>query len=206
MKVKYFFIFVLSFLLLVSVVEIFPVHPYANEIFPIYKSSYFMNLEDSFKIISEAFVHLKTRKNPEIAWIFLSKMKKEHGIDFKIYNYQGKRVISPGNYLTKKNRQVLEILSSSRDNLKDDYSKIEGNKYLTFLPMKKKPYCITCHRRKYKNAVIGVIVLSKGFDAFAYYSIERIVLFIFISVFLLFLLIFAVKWIPGKKLKELFDK
>ena len=59
MKVKILFSILLVALILVSMSQIFSIPPYAGDIFPVYKSGYFKELDRGFSIITDSFIGIK---------------------------------------------------------------------------------------------------------------------------------------------------
>ena len=66
--------------------------------------------------------------------------------------------------------------------------------------------CRFCHSRWNRREVIGALSFERRYDATVYYSSERIMIFMLITMVLGLLLYALVRWDPGKNIKELFDK
>ena len=114
MKIKHLFIVIISVLMLISLSQVFTIPPYADDIFPIYKSGYFSELDRVFKIIKDSFIGIKTLKNSAYAWIFLKDIEKKNDLAIKVYNYRGHQILAPGVRVEKVDKTVLMILNSAR--------------------------------------------------------------------------------------------
>ena len=96
MNIKYILIIFISVLILISILQIFSIPPYAEDIFKVYKSGYFVELEKGCEIIKDSFLDIKMMSKPVYGWIFVSDMKKKHGISIKVFDYRGREVTAPG--------------------------------------------------------------------------------------------------------------
>ena len=109
MKVKYFFVVIMSFLLIISISQIISIPPYSGNIFNIYKSGYFDELNREFEIIKDSFINIKTMGKVEYGWVFLNDINKKHNIDVKVYNRNGHNVTAPGEQSEKNERVISKI-------------------------------------------------------------------------------------------------
>lgn len=202
MKVKYLFIILLSVLLVISISQIFMIPPYAGDIFKVYKSGYFRELDRGFNVINDSFINIKMMSRSAYAWIFLRDMQKKHNIKINVYNFDGFKVPAPGETKPGDDDKALRIINSSNPVF---YSEIRNNKYYAAIPVFFENRCRFCHEHNKKN-LAGIITFERGFDSHIYYSSERMIIFILVSLVLILLLYYIIRWEPGKAVKELFDK
>ncbi len=203
MKVKYFFTAVLFILLITAVSQIFSIYPFAKDIFKVYKSGYFKELDNKFNIIAQSFLQIKSMSRATYAWIYLQEIEKDYGIKIKVYDFNGKRVLSPGDKVKNDDFFALKEINSSQSSA---YSNIQNKKYYYFYPFKFKEECSFCHSDLSNSEMLGAITFKSDFNAKIYYSSERIIIFTIISIVISILLFFTIKWDPEKNIKELFDK
>lgn len=203
MTIKHIFIAVILALLALCAVQVFSVPPYAGDIFSVYKSGYFRELDRGFSVIADAFVETKMLTKPVHAWILLEDMESKHGLDIKVYNRDCLQVLAPGKTGDAGGDDVRRILDSINPGV---HSEVRGGRYYAALPVFLEERCGFCHESGRPGELAGVISFERDYDAGIYYSSERTVIFCALSAALLVLLFFAVRWDPGKKVKELFDK
>ncbi len=203
MKVKIIFIALIAALMAVSASQIFTIPPYAGDIFPVYKSGYFSELDRGFGVIADSFVGIKSMAKPEYAWIFLADIGIAHEMDIKVYDYRGRRVTAPGEKSARQDKKIFGIINQLKPSV---HSEIRGGRYCAVIPMKTRGECAFCHTRVNRRDVIGAISFERPYDAHVYYSSERIIIFILITTGLGVLLFLVARWNPGKNIKELFDK
>jgi len=203
MKVKIIFAVLISSLILVSISQIFSIPPYAGDIFSIYKSGYFKELDRGFRIIADSFVGIKSMARPEFAWIFLSDVGTAHEMNIQVYDHRGYRVPAPGEKAGSPDREILRVMSAPRPSMHSD---ISGGRYISVIPLASRGECRFCHKQWNNREVIGALRFERRYDAGIYYSSERILIFVIITIFLGGLLYALLKWDPGKSIKELFDK
>ncbi len=203
MKVKYLFIILISLLLLVSLSQIFSIPPYAEDVFPFYKSGYFDELDRGFDAIADSFLAIKSMARPEYAWIFLADISKSQDMRIIVYDYQGYVVTAPGEKGDRPNEAIVALLNSMKP---APHSEISGRNYKLLVPLAVRGECKFCHTRWNKREMAGAISFERKFNAAVYYTSERIIIFICISIVLCGLLFAIVRWDQGKNIKELFDK
>ena len=202
MKVKYLYIIFLSVLLIISISQIFMIPPYAGDVFQVYKSGYFKELDKDFSIIVDSFINIKMMSRSAYAWIFLKDIQKKQKIEINVYNINGLKVPAPGVTKPGNDDKVLRIVNSSEPK---EFSEIKDNKYYAAFPVFLEDRCRFCHKGNTEN-LVGVITFKRSFDSHIYYSSERIIIFILVSLVLILLLYYIIRWEPGKAVKELFDK
>jgi len=202
MKIKYTFVALISFLMLISIFQIFPVPPFAGDIFPVYRSGYFRELDRNNKIVTDSFISIKTMAKPVFAWIFLSDLEKKYGIRIKVYDKSGFQVKAPGKKSVLSDPLIRQIYNSIRP---EACSRINGNKYISVFPVFSENKCRFCHNSG-NRGVIGAMSFERDFNSRVFYSRERILIFFVLSIVLGILLFLVLRWDPGKKVKELFDK
>jgi hypothetical protein len=202
MKIKYIFMFLLGIMMVISVSQIFSIPPYAGDIFKVYQSGYFIELEKQFEVIKDSFIGIKMLGKPVYGWIFLEDIKEKHGIDITVYNNRGYEVAAPGE-IRDLNRNVLKLLNSIEP---VKFSRVEADHYYTEIPVRIEKRCRFCHNTDYGKEILGVMTFKRRYDASVYYSGERVLIFSIISLSLLFLMFLVMRWDPEKKVKELFDK
>ncbi len=203
MKIKYLYIILLSILLIISISQVFSIPPYTGDIFSVYKSGYFRELDRGFQVIIDSFINIKMMSKPAYAWIFLKDMQKKHDMNIKIYNNKGFEIPAPGESRNINNDKVVKILNSLDP---QSFTFVNGRKYFTAIPVFFEDRCKFCHTDINKNNIVGVMTFEREYDSYIYYSSERIIIFSVISLALLILLYYTIRWDPGKNVKELFDK
>jgi hypothetical protein len=203
MKIKYLLIIIIIILLVVSISQIFSIPPYEKDISNIYKSGYFSELEKSFNIIKESFIEIKMMSKPVYAWVFLDDIRKKYNMDIRVYNSRGIAVPAPGLEGKSRDSRVMKILNSLNKNV---YSEISINKYYSAVPVLLENRCKFCHNTRNRKNIVGVLTFERSYDSHIYYSSERIIIFILISLGFVLLLFFVLRWDPAGASRELFDK
>ncbi len=203
MKVKLIFAILISAVMLVSISQIFSIPPYAGDIFPVYRSGYFNELERGFGVITDSFVGIKSMAKPEYAWIFLNDTSIAHDMDIRVYDHRGYHVPAPGEKSGKQDKKVYEVINRLGPSI---HSEIRGGRYYSVIPLTARGECKFCHTRWNRRDVIGALSFSRPYNATVYYSSERIIIFVLITIILGALLYAVLRWDPGKNIKELFDK
>lgn len=203
MKVKIIFSILLAALMLVSLSQIFSIPPYAGDIFPVYKSGYFKELDRGFKIVTDSFIGIKSMARPEYAWIFLSDVGIAQDMTITVYDYNGFRIPAPGEKSGSPDRKVLAAINAMRPAA---VSETDGGRYVSIVPVFSRGECRFCHSGGNRRSIIGALRFERRFDAMVYYTSERILIFVCITTVLGLLLYALVRWDPGKNIKELFDK
>jgi hypothetical protein len=203
MKIKIIFAILISFLMLVSISQMFTIPPYAGSIFPVYKSGYFKELDRGFSVINDSFIGIKSMARPEYAWIFLSDMEIAHQMKIRVYDYRGYRVPAPGEKQGDPDVRILRVINAVNPKTA---SEIRGNRYFSIIPSVARGECRFCHSRLNSREVIGAVSFERDYDSMIYYSSERIIIFMVITMLLGGLLYAVLRWDPGKNIKELFDK
>lgn len=203
MKVKLIFAVLISLLMVLSISQIFSIPPYGGDVFPVYKSGYFSELDRGFGIIADSFIGIKSMAKPEYAWIFLGDMATRHGMTIKVYDYRGYRVPAPGEKDARQEKKIYDVINQIKPAA---YSEIRGGRYYSVIPLVARGECGFCHTRVNRRDVIGALSFERPYDAKIYYSSERIIIFIVITMILGILLYAVLRWDPGKNIKELFDK
>jgi len=203
MKIKYVLLGLIFLLIAVAISQIFNLPPLNREVFPVYKSGYFKELDRELDIITDSFLAIKTMSKPVYAWVYLDDIQKKHNFVVRVYDNRGFLVKAPGMKSPEPHEEVQKILGS----LKADpvYSVSKGT-YSIMTPMKAQKTCLFCHRIQNKNRTLGAIVMIRDYDGHIYYSGERIIIFSIITLVLLLLLFLVIRWEPGRNIKELFDK
>jgi len=187
----------------VSFAQIFSIPPYAGNVYSVYKSGYFVELERQMGVIADSFLSIKTMSRAAYAWIFLDDITSHHDITIRVYDSKGLLVPVPGEKKDVPDEKVMELLHSV--NPTPSFF-IEGGRYHGILPFKKHDRCGFCHRDSAANDVIGIMAFSRKYDAHVFYSSERVLIFILITLGITGLIFVAARWQPGIQVKELFDK
>ena len=204
MKIKNILLAINTLLLLISISQIFSIPPFADDIFSVYKSGYFTEIDKGFRLIIDAFSAVKTNGKTEAGWVFLNDIEKTNGIKAAIYNKKGERVIAPSYYDTNnKNSDIIKVLTAINP---ETETRLDSGMYKSIIPAKAEKKCLICHTSSRENEIIGAFYFERKFNASIYYTSERIILFSIISLFLLILLILTARWDPERQIKELFDK
>ena len=203
MKIKYSFSAILGVLILFSISQIFFIPPYAGDIFTIYKSGYFRELDRGFLVIKEAFFGVKTMGRPVYGWIFLEDVQKNQGITVRVYDRLGRRVMAPGSYSAERDGDILKAMASMDSGIQGS---LKGGRYHGVQQLRCEDRCGICHRECREGLVIGAIAFDRDYDARVYYSSERGIIFLTIAAVLCIILFFVLRWDPGRNIKELFDK
>jgi hypothetical protein len=202
MKIKIILITVTALLLVISLLQVLPLPPYAGDIAPLYRSGYFLELDRQFEVIRDAFLGIKMMGRPEYAWIFLDDMKKGHGLAASVYNSRGEAVKAPGEASPGVDPVVISLVNSANPRT---ISEVRGGRYYAALPVSAADRCRFCHAQR-PGSLVGVLTFERDFDAHVYYTRERVIIFSMISLVLVILLAALARWDPEKKIKELFDK
>jgi len=202
MKGKIFLMTIFSILLVISLSQVFSIPPYQKDIFSVYKSGYFSELEKSSLIIQQAFFTLMTTKNKSIQWIYLKEVEKKTSISLKLYDRSGRNIISPGDKNTKTDEKIKGFMRGNASQI----GEIIDGRYSFITQIKAEKQCLVCHRNKKKNAVMGAFVSNHPINGFIYYTSERIILFVILSILTASALFLIIRWDPDKNIKELFDK
>lgn len=203
MKIKVFLITILSFLLLISMSQVFSIPPFSGDIFSFYKSGYFRELDTQFTVIKDAFLRIKMYARPEYAWIFLDDIRNEHAIRIKVYDTGGNEIPAPGEKNPGTDSTALKTVHSLHPAIN---TIIKNNMYYAAIPIHAEPHCRFCHNSSENSRILGVMTFERPFNAVAYYTSERIIIFVVISLIISLMLFFTIRWDPEKKIKELFDK
>jgi hypothetical protein len=202
MKIRLILILPLFLLLGISILQLFNVPPYAGDVFSIYRSGYFDELDRQFTVIRKAFLDLKTMSRPEHAWIFLEDLEREQNIRIRVYDREGRRVPAPGRREGGINANVALFLDRSDRGLE---SGVSGKTYRSLVPVPWKERCAFCHEKP-EGKLMGAMEFERRYNARVYYSSERIMIFSIISIVIIVLIIIVLRWDPHRDVKELFDK
>lgn len=203
MKIKNMLLAFNAVLLLISISQIFSIPPFSKDIFPVYKSGYFNELDKGFRVIIDAFTAVKTNGRVEAGWVYLNENEKSTGIKSVLYNKKGERVIAPSYYDNNKNQDIIKTLTGVNPVTE---TSINSGLYISIIPARAEKKCLICHTSSRENEVIGAFYFERKFDASIYYTSERIIIFSLISLMLLITLIITARWDPERQIKELFDK
>ncbi|HOT44741.1 MAG TPA: hypothetical protein PLM53_07160 [Spirochaetota bacterium] len=203
MKVKLIFALLISFLMAVSISQIFSIPPYAGDIFTVYRSGYFRELDRGFGVIADSFIGIKSMSKPEYAWIFLKDVGVNNDMRISVYDYRGYAVPAPGEKGSRQDRKVYEVINRLNP---VPHSEIHGGRYVSIIPLTARGECRFCHTRWNRREVIGALGFERPYDAVVYYSSERVIIFVIITIVLGALLYAVLRWDPGRNIKELFDK
>ena len=203
MKIKYVYLALIIILLIISISQIFTIPPYAGDIYTVYKSGYFKELDRGFGVTIDSFLNIKMFSKPVYGWIFLEDMRKKFNTNIKVYNNKGLEIPAPGETEASKDKNIIKIINSINP---QNYSVIQNGKYYSAIPIFLEDRCRFCHTSTNKKNIAGIMTFERDYDAFIYYSSERIIIFVIISLVLMLLLYLIIKWDPGKVIKELFDK
>lgn len=203
MKIRVIFIGINLFLLVISLLQVFPVPPYSETLYPRFESGYFAELRNQQEIIRDAFLNIKIEGKPESAWIFLHNLKEKYKIDASVYNSYGHLVRSPGERIKEQREEVLEKINRGG---KEISSEIKFHRFASLLPLSASKRCRFCHKSVREGDTIGFLHVEQPFDAHIYYTGERIFIFSVIILMLCVTLFFLFRWEPEGKIKEMFDK
>ncbi len=203
MKVKYILIVLLSIMTLISISQTFSIPPFSEDVFHVYKSGYFSELDKGFDVIKDSFIGIKMMSKPVYGWIFLEDIEKKYNIDIKVYNGKGVEILAPGDKGNSQDEKVTRILNSLNSKI---CSEVAGGKYYSAIPVLFENRCRFCHSVSKKKKIIGVMTFERKYDSHIYYSSERIIIFTLISFIFSVLLFFVIKWDPESITRELFDK
>jgi len=203
MKVKYLFIAIISVLMIISISQIFSIYPYAEDILPSYKSGYFRELDRKCAVIRDSFISIKSMSKPVYGWIFLDDIKTAQAISVNVYDRAGFHIPLPGEKSSVPGNDIVKFLSENGSDLS---SRVHNGKYYTIMAVKYEKKCYYCHDHGKNTEIAGVMTFEQDFDAHIYYSLERIIIFLVISIILAGVLFLLVRWEPVRNIKEMFDK
>lgn len=201
MMVKRLFIVLWSALLLISLSQIFPIPPYAETMYSLYRSGYFVELDRQYRVIADAFLKIKMMSRPSYAWVFLDETEKTHGITVRAYNSRGLRVAAPGSAGTAVDNEVLAAISAPRPVVT---SRVSGGRYFSVIPLGKEDACSFCHAEGSRSGVIGALTFERRCDSRVFYAFERIGIFTGFSMLFALLLFATIRWDPQKSVREIF--
>ncbi len=202
MKIKTLLIATTALLLGMTLLQTLPVPPYAGDIYPLFRSRYFSELDRQFNTVVDAFLGIKTMARAPFAWIFLEDMRAKHSLAISVYNARGEAVKAPGEIAPGNDPAVLRLAGATAPR---PFTELRGSMYYSAIPLSAEGKCRFCHSQA-PGETIGVITFERKYDACVYYTWERVLPFSLISLVLLGVLIFLAQWDPRKKIKELFDK
>lgn len=202
MIIKRVLIILLGLLWAISFIQIFSVPPYIGDIFGIYKSGYFKELERNMYIMTDSFLQIKTMAKPEYAWIYLHDLQKRYGISISVYDTQGNLIKAPGMSAMINNSAIMSVCNDI--NPQPTFT-VTGRFYNGILPVYRKSECNFCHQPSQKP-LLGVITYSIPFDGYIYYTSERIILFTIITFAISIFIFVVLRWNPYEDITELFDK
>jgi hypothetical protein len=202
MKLKNTLIVVVLLLISISVLQVFSIPPYAGDIFRYYKSGYFSELDREFKIIRESFLEIKSKSEPVYGWLFLKRISEGEGIEISVYNKNAYLIDKPGSKGKMIDKDVASVLKAYAPSPETG---VNGSEYYSIMPLLAEKRCLICHKERSQGDLLGAISFRREFDAHIYYSSERILIFLAISILFAALLFYLIKWAPGKKIKEMFD-
>lgn len=203
MKIKYLFSVVLSLLIMFSISQMFIIPPYAGDVYSLYKSGYFRELDRGFMVIKDSFIGIKTLGEPVYGWIFLQDIEKSQGITVKVYDRRGRLVAAPGDVRDEINEEVLKVMALPVQGIQASPA---GGNYRAIIPLRCEDKCGFCHNECRSGRIIGAMAFQRDYDAQVYYSSERVIIFLGLTVLLCLLLFFVLRWDPARSVKELFDK
>jgi len=203
MKLKILFAVFLSMLIVVSSAQMFSVPPYIGDVYPLYKSGYFNELDMGFSIVRDSFMALKTMGRPEFAWVFLQDIEKREGISVALLDRHGRRVFAPGLYSDARDGDIRRLIESVNPEIRGEVS---GGRYRAVMPLRCEEKCQFCHQECRNRRYIGAMVFERDYDGRVYYSSERVIIFLSLTILLCILLFLVLRWVPGRNVKELFDK
>lgn len=189
-------------LIITCIVQLFPIHPGAGNIYEYYKSGYFIELDKEFSIIKDSYIAVKSMGNPEYGWVYLADIGKKFKILIKVYDDSGAVINLPGEKGNTRETDIVNVINTPNP---VPYSRIKENRYYSAIPVISDNSCKFCHKNKNNGDIIGVITFESEFDSHIYYSSERIIIFSFLSLIFLIFIWIIIKWEPGKKIKEMFD-
>jgi hypothetical protein len=203
MKIKYTVFAVLLAVTLVAVAQMFAIPPYAGDLYGIYNSGYFSEIERQFAVIKDSFVETKMYGRPETAWMLLDDIGSRNGISIRVHDASGRLVTAPGQTGPSGDESVIRLLNSSKPSAR---SEVRGRMFRTLMPVYLEERCLFCHDAGRNGGLAGVISFERRYNAVVYYTSERIIIFSLIASFLCMLLYLTMRWDPGRRVKELFDK
>lgn len=192
---------VVGLLLIISLVQIFPVPPYGEDIYPLYRSGYFHELDRLNRVVVYSFLAIKMYRSAEYGWIYLQDLEKE-GMVVTVYDAQGRLITAPGTRPGPRDDRIGRFISSRNTKA----AILRDGRYQTLLRVEAEERCLICHRQSSRGATLGIMEIDQGADSMAYYSRERVLLFIGLSLLLLALFVLVKRWKPDSDINKLFDK
>jgi hypothetical protein len=195
MKIKYAFIAVTAILLAISISQTLPIPPHADDMRKVYKSGYFRELERECSIIRDSFLGIKALADPSFAWVYLEDMVTAHNILVKVYDRRGHVVPAPGMTGESPDAAVSNMLARAKPEME---SSVRNGRYFTLLPVKAEGKCSFCHEDVRPGGVVGYMSFEQSYDAHVYYSRERILIFLGISMALMIILFLFIRWEIGR--------
>lgn len=220
MKIKFSFLILLSLFATICFSQLFNIFPYAEDIFTVYKSGYFKDLDRQAMIITDAFIEVKmmtkpgilkgsgsisSKKHfpPEYSWVLIDDLQKKYNLEIKVYDKNAQLCETPNVKKNNDNNIVIDMLNDSTPEI-TGFTK--GNYYNVAVPVENEKKCQICHTKSEYSDLLGVITYKIPFDSKVFYSRERIIIFSLLLFADFVLIYFVLKWDPEKNIKELFDK
>lgn len=203
MKLKIMIVSFLFFMLVISVLGIFNLPPFAFFQPGLSSSGYFRNIDKKYEVIVDSFIGIKISSRPDYAWIFIDEIEKKHNLKIEIFNNRGEQVSMPGFYNDLIDRQAASVINSKLDK---GLTFVDKGIYERIIPVKAEKRCAFCHRKEKEGDFIGVLKFQEKHESLVYYSHERSLFFLMLSFVIIIVLIQVARWHPYGGVKELFDK
>jgi hypothetical protein len=203
MKLKAVLLIFVGSLCIFAVSQIFMIYPSAGEIYPLYKSGYFSELDRQFRTIADAYRLVMLYGREEYGRGFLREVGEREGIEIHLFDERGEPVNQYGKNIPDEDKTAIRITQSIRP---EPVSEIRGNRYYGAIPLFFDVRDQIRHQRKKAGTLAGVITFERPYDAGVYFSGERKTIFTGLALACAFLFFIVLRWDPERPLKELFDK
>jgi hypothetical protein len=183
--------------------QMFMMYPGAEKIYPLFKSAYFSELDRQFRTITESFELMKIYGQDEYARAFLAELAARENVAIRLYDPRGELLMSSGKGRVDSDDRVREMTQSLTP---EQYGGIAKGVYFGVVPLFYDKRNLITHPEGTEGKVSGVMTFERSFNATAYFSGERKIIFALIAFGTAFLMFLAVRWDPDRRVKELFDK
>lgn len=200
MKLKKLFIVLDILCIAWAAANMLPFSPFSDEKKSLFKSGYFLELEEKCLVAGKGFTAVKTAgKEPASAWVFLKNLESA-GLSVSVSDRKGREVPAPG----LSGRTVPDIQEYIRTGREGMWSFFTEGRFRTVMPLHKKPECGFCHGAVKDGSCAGYLIIDQDYDAAVYYTRERILVFGGAVLILMILLFFIIRWQPERRILEMF--
>ncbi len=191
----------LIILVAVSLSQVFNIYPHAEDVYPIYRSGYFSELEEKARIIAESYTFLRG-VDPDFADVYIDDIEKRYGIRTRLYSASGASLRVRDAEQRSVSTEALKAILNPGDGA---VCGVRDGLFVCNLALPVSSSGGIVHGGS-PSKPSGVLEVMMDYDTGVYYSRERILLFTLTTALLIVALIILVRWRPYDSVKEIFDK